>query len=87
MLLVTTDAARGIRLSRGPLLGLFAVTTLSLGANITLLRANAKPYRSNSATIRAQLTAMELERSHVRGILRACRPALRARELAFCALA
>lgn len=65
VLLVATDALRGIRLSRVPLLALFAIAALSVAANTRLLVAHSRVYRSYSETVRAQLTGVELARDRV----------------------
>jgi hypothetical protein len=77
VLLVATDAGRGLRISRGILLTLMSVTALALGANLALLRVGGHSDRSYSATIRTQLAALEVARGHVdRGYVPTCTPAL-----------
>lgn len=65
VLLVATDAARGLRISRGALLALMSITVFALGANIALLRVGSHVERDYSTTVRTQLGALELARGHV----------------------
>ncbi len=64
VLLVATDALRGIRLSRVAILGLVAVAILSLGANLSRLRAAGGFLRANGSSLRAALSAIEIAGDH-----------------------
>jgi hypothetical protein len=65
VLLVAAEAARGVALSRGALVALYAITALALGANVVRLREAGHFYRTSSTSVRAELTAIELARDHV----------------------
>jgi hypothetical protein len=73
-LLVGAEAARGVRLSRGGLVALYAITVLALGANVARLRDGANFYRSFTTSLRAQLTGIELARDRVDPAFRAATP-------------
>jgi hypothetical protein len=64
-LVVAVEAARGIRFSHGALVALFGVTAVSLVANIARLREGGEWLRSYSASVRADMTAIELARHRV----------------------
>jgi hypothetical protein len=65
VLLVATDAAKGLRLSRGELLTLFAAATRALGANVAQFRSLSGVLRTQASQVRAQLTAIQLARDRV----------------------
>jgi hypothetical protein len=65
VLLVVTDAARGLRLSHRELLGLLGAAILALGANISAARNQSGALRTEAAQVRAQLTAIQLARDRV----------------------
>jgi hypothetical protein len=65
VLLVATDALAGIRVSRGGLVALFAVTAFALATNIAQLRIAGSGLRSFSANFRPFLTGIELARDRV----------------------
>jgi hypothetical protein len=65
VLLVATDAARGIRFSKLGLGALFAACAISLTTNIALLRDAGASIRNRSTAVRAELTMLELARGHV----------------------
>jgi hypothetical protein len=66
VLLVATDAARGIRFSRRGVALLFAGCAFSLATNLALLRDAAAGYRNAySIPSRAQFAVLELARDHV----------------------
>jgi hypothetical protein len=66
VLLVATDAARGIRFSRLGLAALFAACAISLATNFASLRDAGNSYRNDySIPTRAQFTVLELARAHV----------------------
>lgn len=64
VLLVATDALRGIRLSHVAIIGLVAVAILSLGANLSRLRAAGGFLRANGSSLRAALSAIEIAGDH-----------------------
>jgi hypothetical protein len=65
VLLVASDALRGIRFSRTAILALFTATVLSLGTNIATLRVAGASYRSDAPIDRAMLAAVDIARDHV----------------------
>jgi hypothetical protein len=65
VLLVATDAARGIRFSKLGLAALFAACAISLATNAALLRDAGASIRDRSISARAQFTVLELARGHV----------------------
>jgi hypothetical protein len=66
VLLVGAEAARGVRLSPASLAALYLIAVLALGANVARLRTGAHFYRDFATSLRANLTAVELARGHVR---------------------
>jgi hypothetical protein len=64
-LLITAEAARGMRLSRTALLAIFAVAAIALWGNLARLRDGANFYRAFSLSLRGELTAIEVARGHV----------------------
>jgi hypothetical protein len=65
VLLVAAEAARGLRLPRGAMMVLYAITVLALGANLARLRDATHFYRGFATSLRAQLTAVDLARGRV----------------------
>ncbi len=65
VLLVATDAARGIRFSRLGLIALFAACALSLVTNLAILRDAGAYFRTFSDTAGAELAMLELSRGTV----------------------
>jgi hypothetical protein len=67
VLLVATDAARGLRFSRLGLSILFTACAVSMATNIALLRERGADFRDQySAPVRARLSMVELARARVR---------------------
>ncbi len=64
VLLVVTDALRGIRLSRALVACLIGVAVLSLGANLSRLRVAGGFLRANGSSLRAALSAIEIAGDH-----------------------
>jgi hypothetical protein len=65
VLLVATDALRGIRLPPGARLALFAAVAVALATNLAQLRAGSNFLRGSAPSVRAELTAIELARDRV----------------------
>jgi hypothetical protein len=65
LLLVATDAARGIRPSPAALLAIYAAGAISVATNLAQLRDGGHLARTDGAHLRAQLTALELARDRV----------------------
>ena len=65
VLLVATDAMRGIRFSRRGLALLFGIAAIGVATNVVLLREGSAFTRDYSAAVRADLAAVELARDRV----------------------
>jgi hypothetical protein len=65
VLLIGAEAARGIRLSNTALAAIFIVAAVGLGANLLRMVDGAAFFRSYSASLRAELSAVELARDYV----------------------
>ena len=65
VLLVATDAVRGIRFSRRGLALLYAIAAIGVATNIVLLREGSGFARDYSAAVRADLAAVELASDRV----------------------
>jgi Bacterial regulatory proteins, luxR family len=77
VLLISADAIRAVRFSRGGVLALFALGAFSLAGNLAQLRSGGISDRSYSAVVRAQVGALQLTRGGVDpAYLPTCTPAL-----------
>ena len=65
VVLIGADLLRGVRISAGALTALYAVTAISLAANVSMLVNRGEYLRGHSETLRAEMSAIELERSRM----------------------
>lgn len=66
LLLIAAELARGVRLRRGAIAALFAVTALAVMSNLAFLDQAYTSYKGTSDTERADLAALEIARGRVK---------------------